>query len=277
MYAAPNKPMVATATTQLDRYSPDSGRRHIGHPFGRERSRIVASRQRMRRLARTLVSGPRAPLRVSLAIRDRVRVFALVVAFVNGSVLPGCRSPECGATRGDELERHGQRTLRAANEGHGDQTLRELGIALGLSPHDPTVETTDYADLGLPFVEWGRHSLVGRGRGVPGPTVRARPPDISGLLPSEAIRRVVLRNLGQVNRCHELGVANDATAAGRVTIRFAVSDTGDVVASRVTGRTYPIASVAACIAEAARRWRFPASGGRGMTIVNYPFDLLLNV
>ena len=31
----PNKPMVATATTQLASYSPGSGRRHIGQPFGR--------------------------------------------------------------------------------------------------------------------------------------------------------------------------------------------------------------------------------------------------
>ncbi len=32
--AGSNKPMVATATTPLNRYSPDSGRRHIGQPFG---------------------------------------------------------------------------------------------------------------------------------------------------------------------------------------------------------------------------------------------------
>ncbi len=35
----PNKPMVATATTWLDRYTPDSGRRHIGQPLGSGASR----------------------------------------------------------------------------------------------------------------------------------------------------------------------------------------------------------------------------------------------
>ncbi len=30
----PNKPMVATATTRLASYSPDSLRRHIGQPLG---------------------------------------------------------------------------------------------------------------------------------------------------------------------------------------------------------------------------------------------------
>ncbi len=33
-FAWPNKPMVATATTQLANYPPDSGRRHIGQPLG---------------------------------------------------------------------------------------------------------------------------------------------------------------------------------------------------------------------------------------------------
>ena len=30
----PNKSVLPTATTRLDRYSPDSGRRHIGQPLG---------------------------------------------------------------------------------------------------------------------------------------------------------------------------------------------------------------------------------------------------
>lgn len=33
-HGVPNKPMVATATTQLASNSPDSGRRHIGRPLG---------------------------------------------------------------------------------------------------------------------------------------------------------------------------------------------------------------------------------------------------
>jgi pSer/pThr/pTyr-binding forkhead associated (FHA) protein len=112
-----------------------------------------------------------------------------------------------------------------------------------------------------------------RGRGTAGPTVRAAPPDISGLLSPEAIRRVVLRNLGQVNHCHEQGLAQNPNAAGRVTVRFVIGGTGSVMGSGVAGSTYPIASVGDCIANAVRRWQFPAPEGGGVVTVNYPFNL----
>jgi len=112
-----------------------------------------------------------------------------------------------------------------------------------------------------------------RGRGTSGPTVRAAPPDISGLLSPEAIRRVVLRNLGQVNHCHEQGLAQNPNAAGRVTVRFIIGGTGSVMGSGVAGSTYPIASVGDCIANAVRRWQFPAPEGGGVVTVNYPFNL----
>jgi len=112
-----------------------------------------------------------------------------------------------------------------------------------------------------------------RGRGTSGPTVRAAAPDISGLLSPEAIRRVVLRNLGQVNHCHEQGLAQNPNAAGRVTVRFIIGGTGSVMGSGVAGSTYPIASVGDCIANAVRRWQFPAPEGGGVVTVNYPFNL----
>jgi hypothetical protein len=112
-----------------------------------------------------------------------------------------------------------------------------------------------------------------RGRGTSGPTVRAAPPEISGLLSPEAIRRVVLRNLGQVNHCHEQGLATNPNAAGRVTVRFVIGGTGSVMASGVAGSTYPIQSVADCIANAVRRWQFPSPEGGGVVTVNYPFNL----
>ncbi|MFO0652554.1 MAG: AgmX/PglI C-terminal domain-containing protein [Polyangiales bacterium] len=112
-----------------------------------------------------------------------------------------------------------------------------------------------------------------RGRGTSGPTVRAAPPEISGLLSPEAIRRVVLRNLGQVNHCHEQGLATNPNAAGRVTVRFVIGGSGSVMGSGVAGSTYPIQSVGDCIANAVRRWQFPAPEGGGVVTVNYPFNL----
>ncbi len=122
----------------------------------------------------------------------------------------------------------------------------------------------------------GYGSGAGRGlraRGASGPLVRAAPPAVVGLLSPEAIRRVVLRNLGQVTFCHEQGLAQNPNAAGRVTLRFAIGGAGAVIASSVSESTYPNQSVSNCIASAARRWQFPAPEGGGVVTVNYPFIL----
>lgn len=105
------------------------------------------------------------------------------------------------------------------------------------------------------------------------PTVRAAPPSVAGLLPPDVIRRVVLRNLGQVNHCYEQGLAQDPSVAGRVTVRFVIGGTGEVLASAVTEDTLASPSVGQCIAASVRRWRFPAPEGGGVVTVNYPFTL----
>ncbi len=93
------------------------------------------------------------------------------------------------------------------------------------------------------------------------------------LLAPDAIRRVVLRNIGQVNHCHETGLAANPNAAGRVMVRFEIGPSGRVTSSSVSESTYPIPGVGECIAEAVRRWRFPEPEGEGVVTVNYPFNL----
>jgi TonB family protein len=122
----------------------------------------------------------------------------------------------------------------------------------------------------------GYGSGAGRGlrnRGTTGPTVRAAPPTVSGLLSPEAIRRVVLRNLGQVNHCYEQGLATSPNIAGRVVVRFVIGGTGTVIGSNVADSSLPVPSVGECIANAVRRWQFPAPEGGGVVTVNYPFNL----
>lgn len=112
-----------------------------------------------------------------------------------------------------------------------------------------------------------------RGRENRGPMVRAAPPSVSGLLSPEAIRRVVLRNLGQVSHCHEQGLAQNPNLEGRVVIRFIIGGNGTVMGSQVQESTVGIPSVAQCIANAVRRWQFPSPEGGGIVTVNYPFNL----
>ena len=106
-----------------------------------------------------------------------------------------------------------------------------------------------------------------------GPTVRARPPEIIGLLSPEAIRRVVLRNIGQVNHCYEQGLAINSTLTGRIIVRFVIGGTGGVMGVSITESTLSIPSVSECISNATRRWQFPPPDGAGVVTVNYPFTL----
>ena len=122
----------------------------------------------------------------------------------------------------------------------------------------------------------GYGSGAGRGlhgRGTTGPLVRAAPPTVAGLLSPEAIRRVVLRNLGQVSHCHEQGLAQNPQLEGRVVIRFIIGGDGTVMGSSVAESSVPVPSVGTCIANAVRRWQFPSPEGGGIVTVNYPFNL----
>jgi hypothetical protein len=112
-----------------------------------------------------------------------------------------------------------------------------------------------------------------RGRSNRGPLVRAAPPQVTGLLSPEAIRRVVLRNLGQVAHCHEQGLAQNPQLEGRVVVRFIIGGNGTVMGSNVADSNVAVPSVATCIANAVRRWQFPSPEGGGIVTVNYPFNL----
>ncbi|MEZ4393234.1 MAG: AgmX/PglI C-terminal domain-containing protein [Polyangiales bacterium] len=113
---------------------------------------------------------------------------------------------------------------------------------------------------------------VPRSGGEVAPTVRAGAPAVSGMLSAEVIRRVVLRNLGQVNRCYTQGLSMNPELAGRVVARFVIGARGEVASSGVGESSISAPSVGECIAAAVRGWQFPSPQG-GIVIVSYPFIL----
>lgn len=100
-----------------------------------------------------------------------------------------------------------------------------------------------------------------------------RSPVIVSSLPPAMIRQVVMAHLAEVRACYAEGLATDPNATGRVLVRFVIGGDGRVVESNVTSSTYPLQSVASCIARAVARWEFPEPAGGGVVIVNYPFNL----
>jgi len=109
---------------------------------------------------------------------------------------------------------------------------------------------------------------------APGPPrIVPRTPTTIGLVSPEAIRRVVVRNLGQVTHCHEQGLLQAPDLQGRVVIRFIIGGNGAVMASSAVENVESAPSVGNCIASAVRRWQFPVPEGGGIVTVTYPFNL----
>ncbi len=97
-------------------------------------------------------------------------------------------------------------------------------------------------------------------------------PVTTTLLDPSAVRRVVRANLGQVRHCYERALALNPSAEGTVTLRWVVGVEGSVVTARAEGNDTGVDSLGDCVADAVRRWRFPATGDT-VVGVTYPFSL----
>jgi hypothetical protein len=87
---------------------------------------------------RTLAAAPPAALRSPHPALESLPRLPTLAALLTAAAAPGCADPVCGATRADELETHGPRTVQALRGAEPGQALRELGIALGLQRHGTT-------------------------------------------------------------------------------------------------------------------------------------------
>ena len=87
---------------------------------------------------RTLAAAPPPSLRSPVGAVQATAFPALAVALAGGVVLPACESPQCGATRAAELERHGRDGTEALTHGRAGEALTEIGVALGVVSHRNT-------------------------------------------------------------------------------------------------------------------------------------------
>jgi TonB family protein len=111
------------------------------------------------------------------------------------------------------------------------------------------------------------------GRSASVPRIRTGEADVRGSLSREVIRRVIRRHINEVRFCYEQELAQRPDLSGRVTVSFIISATGAVQTSSVANTTLNNARVEGCVAQAVRRWTFPAPDGGGAVLVNYPFVL----
>ncbi len=177
----------------------------------------------------------------------------------------------------------------------GSDAMAALGAMLGATPGDsfgwnglgPAGTGSGGGDRSADTIGVGRYRTVGSARdygtGVVGcigamcrraarvPSgVELGHPEPRGALAAEVIRRVVSRHRAEIRFCYEQALQSRPDLEGRVVARFVISPTGAVTSSMASGSLgHP--GVEQCVAQAVRRWSFPAPEDGGVVTVSYPF------
>ena len=110
---------------------------------------------------------------------------------------------------------------------------------------------------------------VHRAQGV---KVDVGPITLRGGLDKEIIRRIVRYHVDEVKGCYEDGLAQKPGLEGRVTIKFTVSVTGEVVSPKVASSTLGNSRVESCVVKAMHGWEFPRSMCGCESLVSVAFD-----
>lgn len=96
---------------------------------------------------------------------------------------------------------------------------------------------------------------------------------VEGGLDREAVDLVVMKNLGQITYCYELGLQKKPTLRGRVIVDFIINGQGRVISQSVVSSSLKSSSVESCMLSKIRNWKFPRPVGGVNVDVNYPFAL----
>jgi TonB family protein len=173
-----------------------------------------------------------------------------------------------GALMGDQIgENFGFGGLGLRGTGRGGGGTGEGTIGLG------NLGTIGHGAGGGSGSGYGRGAGGFRGRDAKVPQIRSGNADVRGSLSKEVIRRVIQRHINEVRFCYEQELNQRPDLAGRVSVKFIISPSGAVQAANVENSSLGAARAEQCIAQAVRRWTFPAPDGGGIVIVSYPFVL----
>lgn len=104
------------------------------------------------------------------------------------------------------------------------------------------------------------------------PEVIPEEPETTGALDREIIQRVVRQNRRQIQHCYEQRLQRNPDLAGRITMQWTISPTGDVVSASVQNSTVNDTEVEQCMRRRIMQWVFPEPDGGGVVRVNYPWN-----
>jgi TonB family protein len=98
--------------------------------------------------------------------------------------------------------------------------------------------------------------------------VRSEAPEVDGELDQAEISKVLKRQMGALRDCYERALKRDRKLAGKVTIRFEITEEGRTSNVELED-TMGNAEVKSCIRDRVRSWRFPKPDG-GSVFVTTP-------
>lgn len=143
---------------------------------------------------------------------------------------------------------------------------------LGVVPPDdpgPGIATTCECPEGGNCSSYDGRDPSGR---LPSAPVNPLPPEVSGGLDRETVRRVVRRHRRELLTCYPVA-ARDRIVGGMVIVDFTIAPSGEVRAASLRGQTLGDDQIASCFVEAIRAWRFPRPGHGEETVVAQRFTL----
>lgn len=99
-----------------------------------------------------------------------------------------------------------------------------------------------------------------------------KPSEVFGMgkLDAAAIAKAVGRRKGAIKSCYEKELKRDPKLKGKVKIQFTILQSGRVGSTKVLTNTTNNQSVATCIRNSMKRWRFPKPDGGDVTVA-FPF------
>lgn len=96
---------------------------------------------------------------------------------------------------------------------------------------------------------------------------------VEGGLDREAVILVVMKNLGQITYCYELGLQQKPQLRGRVLVDFTINGQGRVISQAISSSSLKSSQVESCMLSKIKTWKFPRPVGGVNVEVNYPFAL----
>ena len=147
-------------------------------------------------------------------------------------------------------------------EANAEATQRVLELARGAAGDDPH----GYREEFMGLVEASKRA--GEGRTIA--QVIGGSPAVKGSISKEIVRRVIRRHIREVKYCYEQQLIKNKALAGRVVMKFTISEAGRVASAASVSNSTGNGAVATCVAGKVRRWVFPQPKN-GVAVVTYPF------